>query len=186
MLRHDERVVVSPFLKWAGGKRWLVRDRRHLLPGTFRRYIEPFLGSGAVFFHLKPQDALLGDSNQALVDTYQGIKNDCRKVEALLRRHQCNHGEQYYYQMREHNPRTLAAKAARLIYLNRTCWNGLYRVNTKGRFNVPIGSKSSILRRATSFLSILLTRSVIIRTPSSSTTKNFFPGTISYALPLLW
>jgi len=150
----EENNRATPFLKWAGGKRWLVRDHLYLTPSKFNRYIEPFLGSGAVYFHVDPSAALLGDSNQSLIDAYRGLKRDYKKVLTLLRYHQRNHGDQYYYRMRESIPTTLEMQAARLIYLNRTCWNGLYRVNTNGQFNVLIGSKSSIVREEDDFAAI--------------------------------
>ena len=118
---------IAPFLKWAGGKRWLVRDHPHLMPASYKRFFEPFLGSGAVYFHVDPAAAVLGDSNKDLIDTYLGLKENYKKVLALLRFHQRNHGKRYYYHMRQSIPRSLEGKAARLIYLNRTCWNGLYR-----------------------------------------------------------
>ncbi len=136
---------LKPFLKWAGGKRWFVFHHHNLLPKTFDWYIEPFLGSGAVFFHLQPKRALLGDANRELVETYQAIQEDWKLVYRYLRAHHKNHSETYYYLMRESTPRSAAARAARFIYLNRTCWNGLFRVNLKGSFNVPIGTKSSVI-----------------------------------------
>ena len=136
---------VAPFLKWAGGKRWFVENHSHFLETDFVRYIEPFLGSGAVFFHLLPQRAILSDANSDLVDTYRALKGDWQKVERNLQRHQRNHSKPYYYRIRVSKPRSAAGRAAKFIYLNRTCWNGLYRVNLRGEFNVPIGTKSNVL-----------------------------------------
>lgn len=136
---------IVPFLKWAGGKRWLVPHADNLFPSTFNRYIEPFLGGGAVFFHLRPQTAVLSDINQELIDTYKAIRDDWRLVYSHLKRHQENHDSEHYYEVRASKPRTPATKAARMLYLNRTCWNGLYRVNLRGEFNVPIGTKDTVL-----------------------------------------
>lgn len=140
-------VVPRPFLKWAGGKRQLlprlmaaVRDA-----GTFERYHEPFVGGGALFFelsgsHLLRRHAWLSDSNPKLIEAYSAIKQDVEDVISALRRHEKNHSEDHYYATRARAPRTLVSRAARLIYLNKTCYNGLYRENRKGEFNTPIGS----------------------------------------------
>lgn len=137
--------IILPFLKWAGGKRWLVSSYSDLLTFPYKRYIEPFLGSGAVFFHLTPKKAILADSNKELIKTYQAIKDDWKGVKRELQKHHCNHSKKYYYAVRGSNPRTPHTKAARFIYLNRTCWNGLYRVNLHGEFNVPIGTKTNVI-----------------------------------------
>lgn len=135
----------QPILKWAGGKRWLVRQSPEIFPEEFNNYIEPFLGGGAVFFHLLPEKALLSDLNRDLIEMYQAIKTDWKSVLNYLEVHQANHSKEYYYIQRERQPIELADRAARLLYLNRTCWNGLYRVNMQGGFNVPIGTKSSVI-----------------------------------------
>lgn len=116
-----------------------------MLPQTYNRYIEPFLGSAAVFYHLKPNSAILADSNGALIDTYKAIRNDWRSVDRELKKHHRKHNKQYYYKVRDMQPRTAHTSAARFIYLNRTCWNGLYRVNQDGWFNVPIGTKTNVV-----------------------------------------
>ena len=113
----------------------------HLLPQCSGRYIEPFLGSGAVYFHLGPEMALLGDCNEELIETYIAVKEDWASVLASLNRHAKSHSTPYYYRIRSKVPRDRAKRAARFIYLNRACWNGLYRVNAQGEFNVPIGSR---------------------------------------------
>lgn len=136
---------LKPFLKWAGGKRWFVANYADVLPRKYNRYIEPFLGSGAVFFHLRPQRALLGDVNSELVEAYQAIKDDWKLVFRYLKEHHNNHSRKYYYEIRDAVRTSPASRAARFIYLNRTCWNGLYRVNLKGIYNVPIGTKSSVV-----------------------------------------
>lgn len=134
-----------PFLKWAGGKRWLSSRILELANPFNGRYIEPFLGGGAVFFALRPQKSLLSDVNAELINAYNAVKSDYSKVFSLLRTHQAYHSKEYYYRMRDYRPRCEYRQAARFIYLNRTCWNGLYRVNRKGEFNVPIGTKTAVL-----------------------------------------
>lgn len=137
--------VTPPFLKWAGGKRWLaprIVDTVTMLSG---KYIEPFLGSGAIFFALRPKNALLSDANADLINAYIAIRDEPQKVFELLKVHQKNHCSEYFYQVRQYKPRERYRKAARFIYLNRTCWNGLYRVNLEGTFNVPIGTKTNVL-----------------------------------------
>ncbi len=147
--------AIVPFLKWAGGKRWLVRSHRHVFDmAGYRRYVEPFVGSGAMFFGISPKKALLNDANEELVDTYRAIRDDWRSVVRLLTRHQRLHSEDYYYKMRESKPRTPVGRAARFIYLNRTCFNGLYRVNKHGQFNVPKGTKTSVILETDDFESI--------------------------------
>lgn len=137
--------VVVPFLKWPGGKRWLVASHAHLFPSTYARYIEPFLGSGSVFFHLQPNRAILGDANEELIAAYRGVRNLWKKTMDALEVHDRRHGKRYYYKVRGQQPRSAAERAARMIYLNRTCFNGIYRVNLRGEFNVPKGSKNSVL-----------------------------------------
>lgn len=139
---HD--IIVQPFLKWPGGKRWLIANHSRLLVKESRRYIEPFLGSGAVFFHLCPEGSLLSDSNAELIETYVAIRDYPGVVLKHLRMHQERHCKEHYYATRSKQPRTAATRAARFLYLNRTCFNGLYRVNLKGQFNVPMGTKSSV------------------------------------------
>jgi DNA adenine methylase len=133
-----------PFLKWAGGKRWLVSHCLHLVPTQFKTYVEPFLGSGALYFALQPARAILADLNLELIQTYLAIKDDWRRVAEVLRRHHLRHSRDYYYRVRASRPTGLTERAARLVYLNRTCWNGLYRVNRRGQFNVPIGTKTQV------------------------------------------
>jgi DNA adenine methylase len=137
-----------PFLKWAGGKRWLVASHADIFPTTYSRYIEPFLGGGSVYFHLHPQTALLGDANGELIAAYRAIRDDWRRVDSSLRYRQRRHTSDdggYYYWLREQSPQDLAQRASRLIYLNRTCFNGIYRVNRQGLFNVPKGTKSKVV-----------------------------------------
>ncbi|MDD5175128.1 MAG: Dam family site-specific DNA-(adenine-N6)-methyltransferase [Sterolibacterium sp.] len=134
-----------PFLKWAGGKRWLISLHTEQFPVAFNRYFEPFLGSGAVFFALRPNVATLSDLNLDLVDTYKGIRDKWQAVEKLLQNYHNTHSKEHYLKVRQSKPRSLVGKAARFIYLNRTCWNALYRVNMKGQFNVPMGTKTNVI-----------------------------------------
>lgn len=142
---------VIPFLKWAGGKRWLVRDLDNLVGAFSGRYIEPFAGSAAVFFALTPGRAILSDANEELIETYKAIAKNWRLVVKHLKHHHELHSHDYYYEMRASRPRGQFERAAKFIYLNRTCWNGLYRVNRKGEFNVPIGTKASVLLESDDF-----------------------------------
>lgn len=151
MEKQQVKSSLSPFLKWAGGKRWLVGQEPDIFPTQYDRYIEPFLGGGAVFFHLQPRKALLSDSNHELIDTYSAIRDDYKLVLRYLKDHQKHHSADYYYQMRASRPRSIFTRAARMLYLNRTCWNGLYRVNLKGDFNVPIGTKNNVLMNIDAF-----------------------------------
>ena len=123
----------------------------HLFPRSYENYIEPFLGAGSVYFHLAPKRAILGDLNGDLITAYRGIKEDAATVKALLEGHHVSHCREYYYQIRERVPVSLAAQAARIIYLNRTCFNGIYRVNRYGQFNVPIGERDRVVRDTDDF-----------------------------------
>ncbi len=141
----DNQPIIVPFLKWAGGKRWLVSNHPELFPEDFDTYLEPFLGSGAVYFHLQPDAAILGDMNADLIGTYGAIKEDWKPVYKTLRSYHRQHDKDFYYDIRGKSFRSPAKKAAQFIYLNRTCWNGLYRVNLNGNFNVPIGTKKNVV-----------------------------------------
>lgn len=136
---------IKPFLKWAGGKRWIVDKSEFKIPDYSGKYIEPFLGGGAVFFHHKPKHGILSDINPKLIQTYQAIKDDWEKVWTHLKAHQRHHSKEYYYSIRSKKMQTPHTSAAQFLYLNRACYNGLYRENLKGEFNVPIGTKSKIL-----------------------------------------
>lgn len=152
-----------PFLKWAGGKRWLADRHPNLFDVSYKRFVEPFLGSGAIFFHLSPRISLLSDSNTALIGTYVAVRDNWKNVVRCLKRHHGRHSPSYYYQVRSSNPKSSASQAARIIYLNRTCWNGLFRVNKNGMFNVPVGTKTNVILDTDDFetVSALLSRAVI-------------------------
>jgi DNA adenine methylase len=128
-----------PFLKWAGGKNKLIQQYIPYFPKQFKTYYEPFLGGGAVFFYLNPSSAALTDINAELVNAYRCVRDNVEELIVILEEHQLKHGKDYYYKVRQGNCATNLEKAARLIYLNKTCYNGLYRENSKGEFNVPIG-----------------------------------------------
>jgi len=133
--------VVSPrpFLKWAGGKGKLIQQYIPYFPKKFKTYYEPFLGGAAVFFYLNPPSAALTDINPELVNAYRCVRDNVEELILNLEVHQLRHCRDYYYEVRQCPGVTNIEKAARLIYLNKTCFNGLYRENSKGAFNVPIG-----------------------------------------------
>jgi len=142
------KAPIKPFLKWAGGKRQLLTEIKKQLPEDFDSYTyyEPFAGGGAVLFELQPQKAVINDSNSQLMIAYNAIMDNVEDLIALLREHEKNYSKDYYYQIRNIDRAPLqfsklsnVEKAARTIFLNRTCFNGLYRVNSKGHFNVPSG-----------------------------------------------
>lgn len=134
-----------PFLKWAGGKRWLFTPEFVERLPKFKRYIEPFLGGGAGFFALEPNSAILSDINPELIELYEVVRDHPVGLKRQIAIHQTEHSECYYYAMRSEIPDTKVQRAARMLYLNRTCWNGLYRRNLKGEFNVPIGTKNAVI-----------------------------------------
>ncbi len=131
----------APFLKWAGGKQSLLTQYRPFLPAvaSVGRYYEPFIGSAALFFHWRPARATLADVNASLIEVYQVVQLEVEALIAALRRHV--NDEAYFYEIRSLDPGQLSPveRAARLIYLNKTCYNGLYRENRRGQFNVPFG-----------------------------------------------
>jgi DNA adenine methylase len=133
-----------PFLRWPGGKRWFTYHYLHLIPAG-HRLIEPFLGSGSVFFRIAPKRSLLSDCNEDLIACFKALKKDWKPVLGLLKRHHKLHSHDYYYEMRASKPTSSAGRAAKFIYLNRTCFNGIYRVNASGEFNTPVGSSKNVV-----------------------------------------
>lgn len=138
------REHTEPFLRWAGGKRWLARAlapilRERLSDGE-STYMEPFLGSGAVFFAISARRAVLSDLNAELMNAYQAVVSQPKALLSRIRRMPVD--EQTYYRVRRAQPRTPLTRAVRFIYLNRTCYGGLYRENKLGRFNTPYGGGS--------------------------------------------
>ena len=140
-----ERLTLPLFLKWAGGKSQLIEQFENLFPPEFRNYYEPFIGSGAVFFYLKSKlrlnKVILSDSNEELINCFIVVRDKPSELIEVLLSHRKRHSKEYYYEVRrlESNRLDSVSKAARMIYLNKTCFNGLYRVNSKGQFNVPYG-----------------------------------------------
>ncbi|MEH2464032.1 DNA adenine methylase [Nostoc sp.] len=128
-----------PFLKWAGGKSRLIQQYIPYFPKSYKNYYEPFLGGGAVFFYLQPSAAILTDINAELINTYCCVRDHVEELIYLLKVHKIRHNKDYYYSIRNYSGGTDIEKAARIIYLNKTCFNGLYRVNSQGKFNVPLG-----------------------------------------------
>ncbi|RMW33256.1 MAG: DNA adenine methylase [Nitrosopumilus sp.] len=139
-------VTPKPFVKWAGGKRQLIPILNENLPKTFGTYYEPFIGGGALLFHMLTerdgQKCSISDLNSDLVLAYTTIRDRIDDLISSLKSHEKNYhkdSKSYYYSVRESNPRSEIEKTSRLLFLNRTCFNGLYRVNSKGKFNVPLG-----------------------------------------------
>lgn len=146
---------IRPFLKWVGGKTQLLREIEKRMPENFNNYLEPFIGGGALFFtiHNNTNNFIINDISSELINAYKAIKKDPQKLMKLLDKHQLNHSlnpKEYYYFVREQqrdinwNKTNIFIKTARLIYLNKTCFNGLYRVNKYGHFNVPWNKKETV------------------------------------------
>jgi len=140
---------IPKFVKWAGGKGQLLEQFIPLFPKKFNRYLEPFVGSGAVFFYIiqkfKPKEIIISDINEELINAYEIVRDDVERLIVELKQHKEYHlaeGKKYYLTIRATNPQDIPPleRAARFIYLNKTCFNGLYRVNSKGKFNVPMGA----------------------------------------------
>lgn len=136
----------KPFVKWAGGKRQLITSLEVHLPKKFNTYFEPFLGGGALLFHLLNQNPNLkchvSDLNSDLILAYITIRDKVEQLVESLERHSGKYftdKQEYYYSVRESAPKNQIEKVSRLLFLNKTCFNGLYRVNSKGQFNVPLG-----------------------------------------------
>jgi len=128
----------SPVVKWAGGKQWLATAAKQLVPKDWSgRYFEPFLGGGSFFFSLQPNSAVLSDRNEKLIAMYRALRDDARGIVRLLSTYP--YEEDFYYRIRSRTPMSNRSAAAKFLYLNRSCWNGLYRVNRKGEFNTPFG-----------------------------------------------
>jgi len=132
----------SPLLKWPGGKRKLVRFLLPLIPQNFLSYYEPFMGSGALFFAMQPARAFLSDKNAELIATYNEVRDHPGSV--IKRLQALKNSEASYYAVRDSIPTRKAARAARIIYLSRLSFNGIHRVNLKGRFNVPYSYKTHV------------------------------------------
>ena len=143
----------KPFVKWAGGKRQIIDKLLKLSPVEYNTYYEPFVGGGALLFELSPKNAVINDSNKELMNVYKMISTDkgYESVVKLLNNYEKKHSEKFFYQIRnqdkdreKYSKLTPAERAARTIYLNKACFNGLYRVNSKGEFNVPFNKKLKV------------------------------------------
>ena len=136
----EERI--KPFLRWAGGKTWFIDHLETLITGhNFTNYYEPFLGGGSIFFSLSVTDAVatLSDANKELIDTYTAIRDNVEEVVKFFATYE--NTAEFYYKLREKEPTDPFERAARFMYLNHTSYNGLYRVNRKGKYNVPFGNR---------------------------------------------
>lgn len=151
-IKNDKQYDLHPFIKWAGGKTQLLNTILEKLPTNFNRYFEPFVGGGALLFKIQPKTFFINDTNEELICVYKCFQNKelLEQLKKELKIHESNHNEEYYYKIREmdklNNFKDLPIhiRAARMIYLNKACFNGLYRVNSKGYFNVPFGKKDKI------------------------------------------
>lgn len=148
----DYKNEMHPFAKWAGGKTQILSKIKELMPEEYNNYFEPFVGGGALLFEIAPTSAYINDSNSELMCVYNCFKNDEDFYSLLeeLDKHEKNHNEEYYYMIREMDRDSdfmklpIYVRAARMLYLNKSCFNGLYRVNAKGYFNVPSGKKEKV------------------------------------------
>lgn len=135
--------VATPIIKWVGGKSRLLAELVPRVPTKYGRYFEPFCGGAALFFRLGPQRAVLADANRDLMTTYEAVRDDSGAVVRILSKHAKAHSKNHFYTTRDHwnagRIRTKLARAAAFIYFNKTCFNGLWRVNRDGAFNVPMG-----------------------------------------------
>lgn len=140
-----KNVMISPILKWVGGKRQLLSEIMPLINKNCSTYVEPFVGGGAVFFELQPKKAIINDFNSELINVYQVVRDNVEELISALEKHNELNSEEYFYEVRgidrteQFQEMTDIEKAARIIYLNKTCYNGLYRVNAAGHFNSPYG-----------------------------------------------
>ena len=143
----------KPFVKWAGGKRQIIDKLLEYAPKEFNTYYEPFVGGGALLFELSPKNAIINDSNKELMNVYECIKDENKFVKMCreLNHYEANHSEEFYYEIRnkdrdknKFNKIVDYKRAARTIYLNKSCFNGLYRVNSKNEFNVPFNKKNKV------------------------------------------
>jgi len=137
---------IPTFLKWAGGKRRVIADLEELFPPKINRYFEPFLGGGSIFFFIKqkynPEFCMLSDINKDLIETYKAVRDKSKELIIFLDYFKKKNSEKFYYNIREKfnkNEIKGLKRCAAFIYLNKTCFNGLYRVNSKNKFNVPYG-----------------------------------------------
>ena len=141
----SKNLLLSPILKWVGGKRQLLSEIIPLIDESCDNYVEPFIGGGAVLLRLQPKKAIINDYNTELINVYRTVRDDLDGLVALLKKHEKYNSSDYYYEVRaldrtpDFDKMSNSEKAARIIYLNKTCYNGLYRVNSLGQFNSPYG-----------------------------------------------
>ena len=141
----SKNLLLSPILKWVGGKRQLLSEIIPLIDESCDNYVEPFIGGGAVLFRLQPKKAIINDYNTELINVYRTVRDDLNGLLALLKEHEKYNSSDYYYEVRaldrtpDFDKMSNLERAARIIYLNKTCYNGLYRVNSLGQFNSPYG-----------------------------------------------
>lgn len=133
----DEFANIRPFLRWAGSKRLLLKHLIPFVPKTWNKYYEPFLGGGAMFFYLGPKRAEISDASSPLIETYRAVRKNSDEILKFLR--PLRPSKRRFSILRNYNPRGNVGRAAQFIFLNKSCWNGLYRVNSDGIFNVPYG-----------------------------------------------
>lgn len=190
MQKNTQKKRVEPFLKWAGGKSQLLEQFKPLFPkeGAYKRYIEPFIGGGAVFFYLEPKEAIISDLNKDLIEAYKVVKSNPKELVELLKKYEKKHSKEFYLKIREeYNADKLDKinKAAHLIYLNKACFNGLYRVNSKGGFNVPFGQhkKFSVNEAGIFATSKILKKTKIEHTDFTQVLKNAKKGDFVYFDP---
>lgn len=142
---YSHNPLAQPFLKWAGGKRQLIPVIKQYVPREYSQYYEPFIGAGAVLFSLQPAESVINDTNSELINCYEVIRDHPDELLDLCVQHEKNNSKEYYYELRSQDRRdefkklSSVERAARIIYLNKTCFNGLFRVNSQGQFNVPYG-----------------------------------------------
>ncbi|HOK63143.1 MAG TPA: DNA adenine methylase [Soehngenia sp.] len=186
-------ITLMPFLKWAGGKRQVIKYIRKYVPHKFNTYYEPFVGAGAVFFDLLPENAVINDINSELINVYKVIKYSVEELILDLKKHV--NSEEYFYSIRGldrdkviFNSLTDVEKASRTIYLNKTCYNGLYRVNKSGHFNTPFGRyknpeiiNEDLLREISEYLNNA--NVVILNCDFEEAIKNISPNDFVYFDP---
>jgi DNA adenine methylase len=173
-------------VKWAGGKAQLLSQLRPLYPKRFNLYLEPFVGGGAVFFDLRPDNALLLDSNFELINFYQVVKNNLDELLHDLEKHR--NEKIYYYEVRSLDSTQMGSieRASRFLFMNKTCFNGLWRVNKKGKFNVPFGGyKNPNFRDRENLymVSVALQNTEVICDDFSSVLEYATPGSFVYLDP---
>ena len=150
IVKIEQKKKIKPFIKWAGGKTQMLKSLKPFLKTDYNKYIEPFLGGGAVFFNIQPKKSILSDYNKELITAYRVI-NGPRKIDKLMNELMINYvpysnNEEMYYKIRDRELSGNKIKdTARFIYLNKSCFNGLYRVNKSGKFNVPFGKKKNTM-----------------------------------------